>query len=318
MTDKHPDKAQSLDAEVESSKTSPQAQSNQAKGKDTSDMIKGCPSILVPTNSDWSPTERDMGAPPVLPSRSFRGNIRAAKKVRPGRPLRTIPASFERLPPPRNEKGPTYSSFKPFYLPGLHWDRIANGFEPRYPSSIMVDHDVSAVDWDRFLINLRVAGALRFSDYFLTRRFPSPILLIGAIYGHILTPSLALRRRQNQYTEDVLSLVEIYQYRFFVPRNLDVFVACGNQRLTGYFPGDRRPLSGPPVEIGLRVTDSEIQDVPFLNSKALAKLQREDLNMYKKRIVTQREAELNEERKAGMLADKQGKYRLVVQPLGAP
>ena len=56
---------------------------------------------------------------------------------------------------------PTYSSFPAFYLPGKHEKQITRGFEARYPAKVMVDHDVSAVDWDRFLINLRVAGALR-------------------------------------------------------------------------------------------------------------------------------------------------------------
>ena len=334
MADSSTKSTQHLDGEVISPKPVTQAATNQTNGTHASGMIKGCPSILVPISPDWSPTERDKFAPPVLPSRSFMGHMRASRDVEPGRPLDEIPASFRRPAPPQNVAGPTYSSFKPFYLPGLHSSRIGRGFERRYPGPVMVDHDVSAVDWDRFLLNLRVAGALRAVDYWVASPALGLMASIGAVYGRNLSTKWSLRYKEYDYIPDVLALVETYQHNFFMPRNLDVFVACGNQRLTGFFPGDRSYLGAPPVEIGLRINGSDIPDVPELRSRGIlhgifrisgskkvapaetsAKTRQEEIDAYKQRIVAQRTAELNAERKAGMRADKQGKFRLVVQPL---
>lgn len=335
MGDYYVKSAQLPDDGASSSEPATQPIYKQARKKDGSDMIKGCPSILVPISPDWSPSERDKFAPSVLPSRSFMGNMRVAGKVEPGRPLDEIPASFRRPVPPRDATGPTYSSFKPFYLPGLHSNRIAKGFEPRYPGPIMVDHDVSAVDWDRFLMNLRIAGALRSTDYRVANQYPGPMASIGAVYGRNFSTDWALRYKEDDYIPDVLALVETYQHHFFVPRKLDVFVACGNQRLTGYYPSDRSHLASPPVEIGLRIIGSDIPDVPELRSKSVfhnvfkkpkskearqaetsTMTRQEGIDAYKRQIVSRRTAELNAERKAGMMADKQGKFRLVVQPLG--
>ena len=54
---------------------------------------------------------------------------------------------------------------------------------------------------------------------------------------------------QKRYIPDVLAHVELYQYRFFGPRRLDVFVACKTARISSYFPGDESYLESPPVEM---------------------------------------------------------------------
>lgn len=223
-------------------------------------FVKGCPSLLVPINSDWAPTDRDKNAPPVLPSRTFIGMMRTAFSRTPGKPLRPIPASFKRDVPPASGNGPTYSEFPAFYVPGRHKRQIANGFQPRYPADIMVDHDVSAVDWDRFLVNIRVAGALRGHDHLIANLIPAPLFLVHAAHGNYWITRAIMSGLQRRYIPEVLALVETYQYRFFQPRRLDVFVACGTSRLTGYFPGDDSYLSAPPVELGLRVDDSDSSD----------------------------------------------------------
>lgn len=219
--------------------------------------VKGCPPLLVPINSDWAPTDRDRNAPPVLPSRTFIGMMFTAFSRRPGKPLRPIPASFKREAPPVSKNGPTYSQFAAFYLPGRHKRQIANGFQPRYPADIMVDHDVSAVDWDRFLVNIRVAGALRGHDHLIANLIPAPLFLVHAAYGNYWITRAIMSGLQRRYIPEVLALIETYQYRFFQPRKLDVFVACGTSRMSGYFPGDDSYLSAPPVELGMRVDSSD-------------------------------------------------------------
>lgn len=224
---------------------------------DSNDFVKGCPPLLVPFNDNWAPTERDKQAPPVLPSRTFIGKVRTAFSRKAGKPLRPTPMSFLREAPPPSKEGPTYSSFQAFYIPGKHKKQIANGFEPRYPADVMVDHDVSAVDWDRFLVNLRVAGALRGYDHLIANLIPAPLHLVYAGYGNFWITKAIMSGLQRRYIPEVLALVEAYQYRFFQPRRLDVFVACGTSRLSGYFPGDDSYLHAPPVETGLRIDESE-------------------------------------------------------------
>ena len=107
-----------------------------------------------------------------MPSRTIRGRLGGMQERRASKPLKPMPPSLSRPVPPQGSmtarfaseiKGrtlPTYSDFEPFYLPGKNKRHLQEGIEPRYPAAILVDHDVSAVDWDRFLVNIRVAGAL--------------------------------------------------------------------------------------------------------------------------------------------------------------
>lgn len=317
-------------------------------------FIKGCPSLLVPINSDWAPTARDRNAPPILPSRTFIGVIRTALARSPGKPLRPLPASFTRPAPPQSPLGPTYSEFPAFYLPGRDKKQIANGFQPRYPAQAMVDHDVSAVDWDRFLVNLRVAGALRGHDHLIANLVPAPLFLVHAAYGNYWITRAIMSGLQRRYIPEVLALVETYQYRFFQPRRLDVFVACGTSRLSGYFPGDDSYLDAPPVELGLRIDDSSsssssdtsdsdaeeyLRRVPRrerasvkaakgadkVPRKKLAEMdpttrvqlesRMDSIKADRKRIVAARRSELAEEKRAGIGLKRHGKYRIIVQQM---
>ena len=322
--------------------------------------VKGCPNLLIPKNKDWSPTFFDKMAPSVLPSRTFSGKLRVILRRKAGKPLQYSPKSFTRKPPAPSSEGPSYSSFNAFYLPGLHDKQLARGFVPRYPASIMVDHDVSAVDWDQFLINLRVAGALRGHDHLIANLIPAPLIFFHAGYGNFWITRGIMSALQRRYIPEVLALVECYQYRFFLPRKLDVFVACGSSRLTGYFPGDESYLHAPPVELGIRVDDESdksssssesdssdsdeeeyLRRIPRKRRNAVRASRKEGrisnvmtgeviytnhFGMEKHRknlkdridLKRQRREELLSERMAGLKANKQGKYRIIVQPLNRP
>lgn len=221
--------------------------------EETLSFSRGVPTLLIPINDDWAPTSRDTFAPHVLPSRTLMGKVRTVFQYRAGKPFRALPKSLLRPAPPPLSEGPTYSPFLPFYIPGRHAKQVANGFEPRYPASIMLDHDISAVDWDRFLVSLRVTGALRVHDHLVANLAPSPLFVLGAGYGNYFITRGIMSALQKRYIADVLAMVEMYQYFFFGPRHLDVFVACGTYRLTGYYPGDDSYMDATSVETGLWV-----------------------------------------------------------------
>lgn len=105
-----------------------------------------------------------------------------------GQPLTPLPESFKRTPSMASKKieyghYPTYSPLQAFYLPDEHEKHLADGFQPRYPGHIMVDHNVSAVDWDHFLINIRVSGALRTHEHIVSNLAPAPLMLMHAGCG---------------------------------------------------------------------------------------------------------------------------------------
>lgn len=119
----------------------------------------------------------------------------------------------------------------------------------------MAAHDVSAAAWDRFLADIRVVGKLRTKDYLLTVAAAPPFLPLNIVFGIGVPLStaasvLVFHGLVRQHVDDVLTLIEMYQYNFFGPRGLDVFLACGSTRLSGHFPGDTSYLDAPPVEVG--------------------------------------------------------------------
>lgn len=308
--------------------------------------VKGCPALLIPTNADWAPTVRDRNAPGVLPERSWTGKIRNSFARKSGKPLRPYPASFARLAPPPSPKGTTYSGFPTFYLPGKS-KRITNGFQPRYPAHIMVDHDVSAVDWDRFLMDLQVTGKTRAVDKAIATLVYLPLVPFCGCCCGFFCGWIALSSLQRRYVADVLALVEAYQYRFFQPRGLDVFVACGSTRLTGYFPGDDSYLDAPPVEAGAPAGFSnKVEEHEYLRrvprnkrktvlavrhankmpgtvrtamidpeSRAEAKDRKQVIKADQKRLKEERRSHLRQEKHDGIEITKSGKYRIVVQQL---
>ena len=330
-------------------------------GTDTGRRINGCPQLLTPRSHDWAPSELDLAAPQVLPRRSLLGVLHVMFSRSAGKPLNPVPQSFLRDPPEPNEKppapngmptAPTYSSFPAFYLPGKHEKHIARGFEARYPAKVMVDHDVSAVDWDRFLVNLRVAGALRSHDHLLANLAPAPLFLVHAGAGNYWITRGIMSALQKRYIPDVLALVELYQYRFFGPRRLDVFVACKTERISGYFPGDESYLESLPVEMGYPIdsssddgSSSESSDssdeqrrridrrrrkqiqaqrrqsrpASYKNlrgaDRAAALEHRRDVEQSWSQVLARRKAAIAEEQALGFNTRKHGKYRIVVQPL---
>ena len=318
--------------------------------------VKGCPAILVPARADWGPTARDRDAPPVLPKRTCLGRLRESWTRKTGKPLYPPPASLARAAPPRAEKGTlstTYAPFASFYLPGKS-KRIANGFQPRYPAHIMVDHDVSAADWDRFLADIRVVGKVRPGEKALMTLcwfvfLPCNICCCGGAVLSTLVSLALLEHAHRRHIPKMLELIELYQYRFFRARGLDVFVACGATRLTGHFPGDKSYVHAPPVEVGAPPTISTsveeaelIRRVPtcqheavlearyanrapsaisaaFMNpqARADASARRAEIRTAARQRAAERRADLRQERLEGVDA-RQGRFRIVVQPLAAP
>jgi hypothetical protein len=314
------------------------------------EFIKGCPALLLPINDNWAPTARDLEAPCVLPARKFAGRARVMWERSAGKPLDPLPASFERPAPARSvnavpgsePNAPTYSSFDPFYVPGKK-KQIAQGFEPRYPAHIMVDHNVSAIDWDRFLVNLRVVGALRGYETWISILAPMPLILVHAGYGNYWITKGIMAAFAKRHHPEVLALVEIYQHRFFQPRGLDVFIARGNKRVTGHFPGDQTYLRAPNVELGLPLkkgrklknidssseSDSDSSEDEATSkqerkiAKKKAKIARKEAKIEKKVKVMEmasrrREAIREEEAEGFKIPKRPGKYRLIVQPQVGP
>ena len=319
------------------------------------EYVNGRPALLVPASADCAPTARDRLAPPLLPSRTYVGELRESFSRSNSKPLRQAPASFERPAPPEDPHGttggPTYADFQSFYLPGQP-ERGAAAFQPRYPAHIMVDHDVSAADWDRFLTDVRFVGKWRGAD-------ASAIglcILTGMVCSMAAFPIAAvlatavMSNRRAARTNEVLALVETYQYRFFRKRRLDVFVACGASRITGHFPGDMSYLAAPPVEVGMPDSfNAEIEELELLRRVPVA--QRRPIHEHrhahtvpgtfrsafldadtrrraaecqqliradKQRRAAERDCCRAQEKLDGTHQLRHGRYRLVVQPLSGP
>lgn len=173
------------------------AQCETAEAREGDDeYASGCPKLLRPITQDWSPTTRDLRAPQVLPSRTFVGRFTVMRSSTATRPLQSDPLSLARPAPPNGQTSgvvvsgderlvsPTYQSFEPFYLPCRSRRHLADGIEPRYPASIMVDHNVSTTDWDSFLVNVRVAGALQARHHLLANLLPAPLIVLHAGWGN--------------------------------------------------------------------------------------------------------------------------------------
>ncbi|WFD43607.1 hypothetical protein MPSI1_002270 [Malassezia psittaci] len=276
----------------------------------------------------------------------------------PGKPLRPTPMSFLRPASPPSRSGPTYSSFQAFYLPGRHKSQIAKGFEPRYPADIMVDHDVSAVDWDRFLLNLQVAGALRGRDQLIANVLPASLTIVNAGIGNYWITRGIMNSLQRRYIPEVLALVETYQYRFFQQRELDVFVACGTSRMTGDLDQDE-DLKRVPGEQERQIKEAERSEQVSnksmsemdpgyyattdarLKSYKIDKKRLKEERREKKKEERQKRCEMRkeerqkrhemrkeerqkrhemrkEERQARSNDKKHGKYRIVIEPMEKP
>lgn len=247
-------------------------------------LVDGCPALLVPNNDDWAPSERDLAAPAILPARTMGGRMRTMWSRSAGKPLKPMPASFHRTPPaPSHSKkdplAPTYSTFKPFYVPGKDKKHLQEGFEPRYPADIMVDHNVSAVDWDRFLVNIRVAGALRGREHLIANLAPAPLIVLHAAYGNYFITKAIMSKFKKRHVPEVLALIETYQHRFFQPRGLDVFIAMGTQRISGHFPGDTSYEEAPPVVLGFPLNIKEDSSSSSSSSSSESSLSSDDGRM---------------------------------------
>ncbi len=157
---------------------------------------------------------------------------------------------------------------------------------------------------------------------------------------------------QKRYIPDVLAHVELYQYRFFGPRRLDVFVACKTARISSYFPGDESYLESPPVEMDYPLdpssddgSSSESSDSSDEQRRRIDRRRRKHIQAqrrhsrpasYKKlrgadraaalehrrdveqswsQVLARRKAAIAEEQALGFNTRKHGKYRIVVQPL---
>lgn len=136
------------------------------------------------SSKDWSPGPADYQLS-ALPSVDLVDRIKQRFARSPGNPFDPPAPSFAR-PVPRcgtgawplskGQRAPavTYSSFRPFSLASK--DKKAklagDGFKGIFPGPVMVDHNVSVADWERFLEDLEVAGRLSGAQRIITEVAP--------------------------------------------------------------------------------------------------------------------------------------------------
>lgn len=316
-------------------------------------VIKGVPALLVPVTEDWSPTVQDVAAPKILPKRSLRARLETMWLSSAGKPLKEAPHSFRRPVPGPGELGcnggtddriqkatPYYRPFAAFYLPGKNKKYLSEGFEARYPASIMTDHNVSALDWDRFLRDICTAGALPFREHLVANLIPTPLILVHAGLANYFITRAIMGRYKRRHVPLIISLVEVYQVRFFQPRRLDVFVVRGTQRLSGHFPGDYSFLEESQYELGVPA-DLPSDSSPFSSAdkgnfkhlptserraakqerqrhyaaaKRTALMKQGEMMAQRPAMIARRRIAVQEERMQGFTIKKHGKYRIIVQP----
>jgi hypothetical protein len=183
-------------------------------------LAPGPSSNRLIASPDWSPGPGDASLLEI-PRKNFGDSVKTRFSRSPGNPLEPPPPSLSRPPPPRSAST-TYSPFEPFYLPGKG-EFVGDGFIPVYPGRVMVDHNISAADWERFLEDIVVAAELTGSQLF-----------IGEVVVPLVLSPLHLGLGADFITEEItgdmqerkvplaVALIESYQRALFQPRGVDV------------------------------------------------------------------------------------------------
>ncbi|SJX64570.1 uncharacterized protein SRS1_15387 [Sporisorium reilianum f. sp. reilianum] len=153
------------------------------------------------------------------------------------------PPSFSRAFQPAQ----SYSlcHFEPVYIKSANKkdekkQLLADGFQPVYPGAFMVQRNVSAADWGRFLEDLTVAGRLTGKQSIISN--VAPITLHLGVMGFLVTRAIekGMKKRKDPM---ICEAVEMWQQSFFSARNLDMYVVLNGERLTARSPNAPIPAS---------------------------------------------------------------------------
>lgn len=188
-------------------------------------------------NEQWHSTYHDVSLS-ALPNISIELKAKQRYSRRHGDQFNPPARSFMRDPGANPIFAPT--KFEPISIPTTDESNIAGrGFKTLYPGDVLALHDVSSADWARFLDDIAVAARLPMSLRSIPYIGPISLLLFKGI---IEKPLL------QQKDQAIFETVETWQRRFFSKRGLEIYLAKGNQRLTGRSEGDLEAAAQVPSE----------------------------------------------------------------------
>ncbi|SPO30986.1 uncharacterized protein UTRI_10243 [Ustilago trichophora] len=272
------------------------------------------------TSPDWSPSPYDARLT-HLPQLDFDLRIKM-RFSGPSSEQRALapPPSFSRHFQPYH---PFPSQFEPIYIRSANNKKaqkqlLSDGFQPVYPGRLMVQHDVSAADWGRFLEDLVVAGRLTGKQSIISN--VAPIAMHLGATGYFVTKTIekGMKKRNDPL---ICEVVETFQQNFFSVRNLDVYIVHNGERLTarspnatipaGNFPvANRRSETGSSTNSSSSSSSSESEDddaearLQTINGQKLDESGRKMLRSQRKAERKQRRAEKKHERELNKIERK--------------
>lgn len=298
------------------------------------------------TSSDWNPSPHD-GRLTQLPQLDL--ELRLKMRF-------SGPSSEQRAmaPPPSFSRQPrlAYSTpFEPVYIRSAHNKKVdkqilADGFQPVYPGRLMVQHDVSAADWGRFLEDLVIAGKLTGKQSIISN--VAPMTMHMGATGYFVTRAIEKRIKKRK-DPLIAEMAETWQQDFFTARGLDVYILYNGERITARSPNAPIPGITAPIPPQLQRSStassssssssssgsdsSEDERELASNGLPLDRRQRKELRKQRKAERKQRRAQRKHERKMAKIERKhnrdqkrngnvsslaggsRGGYLLVIAPL---
>ncbi|TKY88830.1 hypothetical protein EX895_002071 [Sporisorium graminicola] len=195
------------------------------------------------TSADWAPSAHDARLT-HLPQVDLETRIKM-RFSGPSAEQRALapPPSFSRHCQPTLRYS-AHSHFEPVYIKSANKKEekkqlLSDGFQPVYPGALMVQHNVSAADWGRFLEDLAVAGKLTGKQSIISN--VAPMTMHMGATGFLVTRAIerAMKKRKDPV---ICEAVETWQQSFFGPRDLDVYILHTGERLTARSPN--APIPG--------------------------------------------------------------------------
>ncbi|KAN0066586.1 hypothetical protein ACQY0O_000680 [Thecaphora frezii] len=200
-------------------------------------------------SKDWAPAPEDSTLL-SLPQQAFKMRVKQRFARTAGDIFNPPAPSFSR--PPSQQF--SYTPFVPISIKASG-KLLADGFKPLYPGRVLVDHDVSAADWARFLEDIGVAGRLTGGQSVIAQ--VAPVTMHLGTAGYFLTKALEKNMKRKKIPL-IAEAVETWQQRFFLPRRLDVYVVEANERLTARQPGEAVP--GTPLPAKTQKAEGDSSD----------------------------------------------------------
>lgn len=194
------------------------------------------------TSPDWAPSAYDARLT-HLPQVDLEARIKM-RFSGPSAEQRALtpPPSFSRRFQPSQPY--SLSHFEPVYVDSTKKEAkkqlLSDGFQPVYPGARLVQRNVSAADWGRFLEDIAVAGRLTGKQGLISNVAPLTMHL-GAT-GFLVTRAIEKHMKKRKDPQ-ICEAVEMWQQTFFTPRNLDVYILLNGERLTARSPNAPIPPS---------------------------------------------------------------------------